>query len=220
MQIDKIAFFGDSYCADFEDTYIEQLSKDYEILHLGEPGHGLNWANEQFRNFLNGFTEFNNTFFVFMNSSSIRKQIQHPPGEYDLNDKLAERPLPFSNEANGDEDFEENYIKAIQYHELYIQNDNEDARNYLNAIEAQQWLLYKFKIKSFKRFLCFRYDAERLNCPLNFYHNNLKYTNLSDFSNYFTEEAIYKADLKNHFCPKGHKAMEQVLREAINECTN
>ena len=39
MQIDKIAFFGDSYCADFEDTFIEQLSKDYEILHLGEPGH-------------------------------------------------------------------------------------------------------------------------------------------------------------------------------------
>ena len=35
MQIDKIAFFGDSYCADFEDTYIEQLSKDYEILHSG-----------------------------------------------------------------------------------------------------------------------------------------------------------------------------------------
>ena len=207
MPIDNIAFFGDSYCADREDTYIEQLSKDYGILHLGEHGHGLNFANEQFRTFLDGFTDFENVFFIFMNSASIRKQINFPSGE---------RPLPFSTDEGGMEDFDRSFSRAIEYHELYIQNDNEDARNYINALEAQQWLLHNYNIKKYKRFFCFRHEAETYN-PLSFSYDNIPFSNLIDFSRHFGDYAGEHVDYKNHFSPKGQIGMAQVIREAIKD---
>ena len=218
MAIDKIAFFGDSYCADLEGSYIEELSKDYEILHMGEHGFGLNFAVEQFRTFLLTNKNLDNIFFVFMNSASVRKQIQCTTN--DPVTSSGERPLPFSSDPAICEDFNDSYLKAIKYHELYIQNDSEDLRNYHNSMEAQQWLIHKFKVNGYVRFLCFRHEAEILNNPLNFPYNNIKFTNLCDFSKHFTLEAPINPDFKNHFCSKGQKGMEQVIREAINECSN
>ena len=217
MAIDKIAFFGDSYCADLEGTYIEELSKDYEILHMGEHGFGLNFAVEQFRTFLLTNKNLDNIFFVFMNSASGRKQIKWP------NFLHGERPLPRSSHPTISEDFNDSYLKAIKYHELYIQNDSEDLRNYHNSMEAQQWLIHKFKVNGYVRFLCFKNEAKILNNPLNFTYNNLKFTNLYNFSEHFTPGApstIKNPDFKNHFCSKGQKGMEQIIREAIDEYSN
>jgi len=210
MLIDNIAFFGDSFCADFEDSYIESLSKDYNITHMGYHGTGLTYAVDNFRNFLNN-NNLSNTFFVFCNSARVRKQIQHPNGE---------RPLPFSNDPGIEEDFSKKFIQAISLHEIYIQNHKEDLRNYLNALEAQQWLIHKFKIKYYKRFLCFKSEANVLNCPLNFFYDNTRFSNLVDLSCYFEKNAHKKPEYKNHFSPQGNKAMDFIIREAINEHTN
>lgn len=210
MQIDKIAFFGDSYCADLEDSYIERLSKNYDIIHMGSSGAGLNFSVEELRTFLikNQYKN-NNIFFVFMNSSRNRKQMLHVNGE---------RPMPKSIHVN--EDFSKHQQQAIKYHELYIYNDNEDKRNYMNAMEAQQWLLSKFGINFYKRFLCFKEDSKWLNSPLNFTYEGKPHTDLLSFSQTFDKDAPYKSEYKNHFCPEANKAMDLLIREAINECFN
>lgn len=212
MQIDKIAFFGDSYCADLEDSYIERLSKNYDIIHMGSSGAGLNFSVEELRTFLikNQYKN-NNVFFVFMNSSRNRKRILHVNGE---------RPIPKSNDKSNDEDFNKQEQQAIKYHELYIHNDQEDKRNYMNAMEAQQWLLSKFGINFYKRFICFKEDSKWLDDPLNFEYEGKAHTDLLSFSKTFDNNAPYKSEYKNHFCPEANKAMDLLIREAINECFN
>ena len=211
MPIDSIAFFGDSFCADFHDSYIQDLSKDYNILNMGEHGTGINFATEQLREFLTKNKEIDNIFFVLSNSASIRKQVLHENGE---------RPMPFSSDNAGLEDFSDQFRSAIRLYEIYIQNDSEDKRNYINGMEAQQWLIHKFNIKNYKKFFCFKHEAVTYNKPFNFYYNNIEFTNLYDFSCYFEHKAPSILEYKNHFSPEGNKAMASIIREAINEYSN
>ena len=230
-QIDRIAFFGDSYCADIENSYIEELAKDYKILHLGECGAGLNDSVARLEKFLNNRVNHpansDNTFFVFCNSSAGRKQFNVL---YKEKTGWESHEEPLHSKWEGDGSKKSKRIKlAIELYYLHIQNDKEDIRNYKNALLAQRYFIERLNIKSSIRFSCF--PTEALWNDADFYWVNddgkeEKWSNLYDFAYHFDDHtADPKGQLDNfiypnHFSPKGQKAMEQIIRTAINDYSN
>ena len=91
-QIDKVAFFGDSYCFDTitkkhhkgldhawyppTPTYLDIFAEKHnlEIVHRGSPAHGPNWMVHELREWLKSKRqeEINQTHFVFLWSDQSR----------------------------------------------------------------------------------------------------------------------------------------------------
>ena len=112
---------------------------------------------------------------------------------------------------------------------LYLQNDEEDRRIYKNALLAQRYLIERLSIKSSIRFSCFQKEALWNNADFYWFNDEgkeEKWNNLYDFAYHFDDHtADPKGQLDNfiypnHFSPKGQKAMEQIIRTAINEYSN
>lgn len=231
MPIDSIAFFGDSYCADVQNSYIGELAKDYKILHLGSCGLGLNHSVNKLQNFLDNRVNHpannNNIFYVFCNSSSGRKQFNVP---YKEKHGWESHEEPLHSKWEGDGSKQSKRIKlAIELYYLHIQNDKEDIRNYKNALLAQRYLIERLNIKSSIRFSCFQKEALWNNADFYWFNDEgkeEKWNNLYDFAYHFDDHtADPKGQLDdfiypNHFSPKGQKAMEQIIRTAINEHSN
>lgn len=231
MPIDSIAFFGDSYCADVQNSYIGELAKDYKILHLGSCGLGLSDSVNKLQNFLDNRVNHpannNNIFYVFCNSSSSRRQFKVPYKEK-TGWEYHEEPLTANWQGDGVRD-RERIKKAIELYYLYLQNDEEDRRIYKNALLAQRYLIERLSIKSSIRFSCFQKEALWNNADFYWFNDEgkeEKWNNLYDFAYHFDDHtADPKGQLDNfiypnHFSPKGQKAMEQIIRTAINEYSN
>lgn len=186
--IDRIWFFGDSYCADdSEGTYIDKLSKlhNAEIMHLGQNGHGPISAYERFLE-QKKHVEQNTDLLIFMWSGQHRKLDKH-----DLH-------LPEQGVIMHDKLVNPNYINALKNYYKFIHNKRHDSIIFQSIVKAT---MLECDHKSFKNlhYFCFPEEAKIFNETF-----NLSYFSLTrdDYNNFSNEDIKY---FKNHFSPEGHE---------------
>jgi|TARA_B100000085_G_scaffold257445_1_gene258748 hypothetical protein len=147
-QIDKVAFFGDSYCFDTitkkhhkgldhawyppTPTYLDIFAEKHnlEIIHRGSPAHGPNWMVHELREWLKSKRqeEINQTHFVFLWSDQSRKIMPNtgdlrPRGnifEENLHPGERAMPGPDSPMIRDAKEFDQRVRNAIELYWLYL----------------------------------------------------------------------------------------------------
>lgn len=186
-QIDRLWFFGDSYCSDdSENTYIKILSDklNANVKHLGQKGHGPISTYERFLEHKD-FIEPQSDLVIFLWSGKHRKLDKH------------DMVLPENNVQIQDEFVNSNYIKAIENFYQYIHNINHDNIIFQACKNAAELECRKENIFNIHYF-CFPQEAEVYNDKF-----NLSYFAMtrSDYNNFSFEEIKF---FKNHFSPEGN----------------
>ena len=149
MPIDKVAFFGDSYCfetvsskiSNGTDTpfypptpsYMDMFAEKHnlQIVHNGTPAHGPNWMIHEFREWLASKSQeyINETHFVFCWSDETRQIVRsksmiiegsRPDFEDTLHPGEMSLPGPDSPMIKDEERFDQRVRQAIELYWLYL----------------------------------------------------------------------------------------------------
>jgi len=185
--IDRIWFFGDSYCADdSEGTYIDKLSKFHnaEIMHLGQKGHGPISTYERFLE-QQSHIEQSTDLLIFLWSGQHRKLDKH-----DLH-------LPEQGVVMHDEFVNPNYNIALKNYYKFIHNKRHDSIIFKGLVNAT---MFECDFKGYKNLQYFCFPEEASIFKNNF---NMSYFSLTrdDYNNFSNEDVKY---FKNHLSPDGH----------------
>lgn len=148
-QIDKVAFFGDSYCFDtvsrkisngtdtpfypptpsYMDIFAEK--HNLQIVHNGTPAHGPNWMIYEFREWLASKSQeyINETHFVFcwsdetrqiVRSTGILSEKSRPEFEETLHPGEMSLPGPDTPLLKDEKRFDQRVRRAIELYWLYL----------------------------------------------------------------------------------------------------
>ena len=209
-QIDKVAFFGDSYCFDTvtrkhhrgtetafyppDNTYLDIFAQRYnlEIVKRGTPAHGPHWMVHEFREWCKEQSQeyINQTHFVFLWSDQTRQIMQNVGDKRDRGNKFedeihpGERSLPGPDTPyiQDPEYFDENVRLAIELTWLYIKSDPEFFRQYTTCRDAHKFYLQQFGISNMQQYHCFYHTAEFDNNCFAFEHNGETHNCLQQFA--------------------------------------
>lgn len=171
MPIDKVAFFGDSYCFDTvsrkisngTDTdfypptpsYMDMFAEKHnlQIVHNGTPAHGPNWMIHEFREWLASKSQeyINETHFVFCWSDETRQLIRdsgdlgkRPSFEAKLHPGEISLPGPDTPMIKDEERFDQRVRQAIELYWLYLKpwgQTTGEAQRQFTTIK-DAWALY------------------------------------------------------------------------------
>lgn len=186
-QIDKIAFFGDSYCRDtlafpvhkggkiyspVEPTYMDIFAErvGLPIVHIGVPAHGPNFMIHEFRLWClenESLTEESTTHYVFLWSDPGRqiykedashKDRMHHEGRIHPGERALMGPdTPILDDTDR---FDPKVANAIRLYWLYLKNDIDSYRQYETTKLAWKYLIEKYNINSYQQYHCFFHTAK------------------------------------------------------------
>ena len=157
-RIDKVAFFGDSYCFDTitkkqkngtevfyypaSETYLDIFANKIgaDIVHNGTPGHGPNWMVHELRTWLSFKSQqyINETHFVFLWSDQSREIMPNTGVISDDNKSFEEKihpgeialPGPDSPMIKDKERFDQRVRNAIELYWLYLKPRGGSGEHY------------------------------------------------------------------------------------------
>ena len=247
-QIDKVAFFGDSYCFDTitkkhhrgldhawyppTSTYLDLFAQKHnlEIIHRGTPAHGPIWMLHEFREWLDNKRqeEINQTHFVFLWSDQSRTMMLNSGDLRDrgnIHEETAhpgERSMPGPDTPyiNDPERFDSRVKQAIELWWLYLRSPNEFYRMLDSCRDAWKYKIQQYNIVSYQQYHCFYHTAKHENNFLKFEWEGEEYNSLQEFSQQHDDYVMGEGDDHyNHFSPKGQHNMAEVLSRRYLECS-
>lgn len=247
-QIDKVAFFGDSYCFDTitrqhhkgkehawyppSSTYLDIFAEKHnlEIVHVGTPAHGPSWMVGEFKEWLGTKRqeEINQTHFVFLWSDQSRTVMRNTGDLRDRGNRYEEEihpgerslPGPDSPMIQNAEIYDPRVKQAIELWWLYLRSPNEYYRLLDICRDAWNFHLKRYNITSYQQYHCFFHTAKHEDNFLNFEWEGITYNCLQDFA--FKHQDYIQGegdDHYNHFSPKGKHNMAEILSRRYLECS-
>lgn len=246
-QIDKVAFFGDSYCFDTitkkhhkgldhawyppTPTYLDIFAEKHnlEIVHTGTPAHGPTWMLHEFREWLKSKRqeEINQTHFVFLWSDQSRTMMRNT-GDFNkltgnqhedrIHPNERSMPGPDTPYINDSERFDPRVKQAIELWWLYLRSPDEFYRMLDSCRDAWKYKMQQYNIVSYQQYHCFYHTADHENNFLKFEWEGEEYNCLQHFAHKHEDYVMGEGDDHyNHFSPKGQYNMASILSRRFEE---
>ena len=240
-QIDKIAFFGDSYCRDtlafpthkggeiyspVKPTYMDIFAErvGLPIVHIGVPAHGPNWMMYEFIEWLKAKSqeEINSTHFVFLWSDPGREIYKADDTDKKHGENLIhpnERALmgPDAPMLDDTDRFDPRVAQAIRLYWLYLKNDKESYRIYDTTKLAWKYLIEQYNIISYQQYHCFFHTAKHDKGSHMFTYKGKEHRCLFEFAHGHEDYAEDDSNYMNHFSPMGQISMADVCEQAYRK---
>ena len=187
MPIDKVAFFGDSYCFDTvtkkkshgtatpfyppTPSYMDMFAEKHnlQIVHVGTPAHGPNWMIHEFREWLASKSQeyINETHFVFCWSDEGREIVRNTGDltertsfEDEMHPGEMSLPGPDTPMLKDEERFDRRVRQAIELYWIYLKPTLGEAQRQFTTVK-DAWTLYikRHNISSYQQYHCFDQTA-------------------------------------------------------------
>jgi len=247
-QIDKVAFFGDSYCFDTirrkhhkgkdwawyppTPTYLDLFSQKHnlEIIHRGTPAHGPTWMLHEFREWLKSKRqeEINQTHFVFLWSDQSRTIMRNSGDLKDRGNQHEDEKHPGERSLPGPDTpyitdpkrFDPRVKQAIELWWLYLRSPQEYYRMLDSCRDAWKYKIQQYNITSYQQYHCFYHTAKHEDNFLNFEWEGKNYNCLQQFAHGHDDYVQGEGDDHyNHFSPKGQYNLAEILSRRYLECS-